>query len=152
MGGPLTGLKVVELVGLGPGPFCGMLLADLGAEVLCVDRIEVARAADPDRPATNAMHRSKRVIGLDLKHTDGPETFLELIEHADAMFEVFRPGVAERLGIGPDACLARNPRLIYGRLTGWGQDGPYANAAGTTSTTSRSPARSSRWVAPASAM
>ena len=130
MGGPLTGLKVVELVGLGPGPFCGMLLADLGAEVLCVDRIEVARAADPERPATNAMHRSKRVIGLDLKHTDGPETFLELIEHADAMFEVFRPGVAERLGIGPDACLARNPRLIYGRLTGWGQNGPYANAAG----------------------
>ena len=130
MGGPLSGLKVVELVGLGPGPFCGMLLADLGAEVLCVDRIEVARAADLDRPATNAMHRSKRVIGLDLKHTDGPETFLELIEHADAMFEVFRPGVAERLGIGPDACLARNPRLIYGRLTGWGQDGPYANAAG----------------------
>jgi alpha-methylacyl-CoA racemase len=130
MGGPLTGLKVVELVGLGPGPFCGMLLADLGAEVLSVDRIEVARAADRDRPATNAMARGKRVIGLDLKHPDGVETFLRLIEHADAMFEVFRPGVAERLGIGPDACLARNPRLIYGRLTGWGQNGPYASAAG----------------------
>ncbi|HZP29709.1 MAG TPA: CaiB/BaiF CoA-transferase family protein [Acidimicrobiia bacterium] len=130
MGGPLTGLRVVELVGLGPGPFCGMLLADLGAEVLCVDRIEVARATDPSRPATNAMHRGKRVVGLDLKHADGPETFLRIVEHADAMFEVFRPGVAERLGIGPDACLARNPRLIYGRLTGWGQEGPYAPAAG----------------------
>jgi alpha-methylacyl-CoA racemase len=130
MGGPLTGCKVIELVGLGPGPFCGMLLADLGAEVLCVDRIEVARAANHERPATNAMARGKRVVGLDLKHPDGVETFLRLIEHADAMFEVFRPGVAERLGIGPDACLARNPRLIYGRLTGWGQDGPYASAAG----------------------
>jgi alpha-methylacyl-CoA racemase len=130
MGGPLSGLKVVELVGLGPGPFCGMLLADLGAEVLCVDRIEVARAVDPDRPATNAMHRGKRVVGLDLKHSDGPETFLRIVERADAMFEVFRPGVAERLGIGPDVCLERNPRLIYGRLTGWGQDGPYAVAAG----------------------
>src|SRR5690242_19644820 len=129
MGGPLSGLKVVELVGLGPGPFCGMLLADLGADVLCVDRIEVARAVDPGRPATNAMHRCKRVIGLDLKHADGPETLLRIVEQADAMFEVFRPGVAERLGIGPDACLARNPRLIYGRLTGWGQDGPYSGAA-----------------------
>jgi alpha-methylacyl-CoA racemase len=130
MGGPLTGLKVVELVGLGPGPFCGMLLADLGAEVLCVDRIEVARAVDPERPATNAMHRGKRVVGLDLKHPDGPGALLRIVEHTDAMFEVFRPGVAERLGIGPDVCRARNPRLIYGRLTGWGQDGPWANAAG----------------------
>ena len=130
MSGPLTGIRVVELVGLGPGPFCGMLLADLGADVLRVDRVATARAVDPGRPATNAMHRSKQAIGLDLKAADGVEAFLRLLETADAAFEVFRPGVAERLGVGPEACLARNPRLIYGRLTGWGQDGPLAAHAG----------------------
>jgi alpha-methylacyl-CoA racemase len=128
--GPLRGTRVVELVGLGPGPFCGMVLADLGAEVLRVDRVETARALDRSRPATNAMHRSKRAVGLDLKAADGVETLLRLVEHADAFFEVYRPGVAERLGIGPDACLDRNPRLVYGRLTGWGQSGPLAGTAG----------------------
>ena len=130
MSGPLTGVRVVELVGLGPGPFCGMLLADLGAEVLRVDRVEAARATNRTRPAANAMHRSKQAVGLDLKSPEGVEAFLRLIEHADAVFEVFRPGVAERLGIGPEPCAARNPRLVYGRLTGWGQSGPLAARAG----------------------
>ena len=127
---PLAGVRVVELVGLGPGPFCGMVLADLGAQVLQVDRAEVARAINHSRPATNAMHRSKRAIGLDLKAAEGVETFLRLTDAADAVIDVFRPGVAERLGIGPDAACARNPRLIYGRLTGYGQDGPLADASG----------------------
>jgi alpha-methylacyl-CoA racemase len=130
MAGPLDGVRVVELVGLGPGPFCGMLLGDLGAEVLRVDRVDAVGAIDRSRPATNAMHRNKRAIALDLKHPDGAESFLRLTEVADAVFEVFRPGVAERLGIGPDACRARNPRLVYGRLTGWGQEGPLADRAG----------------------
>jgi alpha-methylacyl-CoA racemase len=107
-----------------------MLLADLGAEVLRVDRIEAARAADTTRPATNAMHRSKRAIALDLKAPDGVEAFLRLTDAADVAFEVFRPGVVERLVIGPDVACARNPALIYGRLTGWGQDGPLAPKAG----------------------
>ena len=130
MSGPLAGIRVVELVGLGPGPFCGMVLADLGADVLRVDRVEAARAVDWQKPATNPMHRSKRAIGLDLKSPDGVEAFLGLAGHADVVFEVFRPGVAERLGVGPDECRARNPRLVYGRLTGWGQTGPLAAAAG----------------------
>jgi alpha-methylacyl-CoA racemase len=130
MAGPLTGLRVVEMVGLGPGPFCGMLLADMGAEVLRVDRVDAARAVDRSKPATSAMDRGKGAVAVDLKHPEGVETLLRLIEQADAFFEVFRPGVAERLGIGPDTCLARNPRLVYGRLTGWGQDGPLAHAAG----------------------
>jgi len=120
----------VELVGLGPGPFCGMLLADLGAQVLCVDRAEVARATDLTRPATNAMHRSKRAIGIDLKAPAGVDAFLRITDGADALIDVFRPGVAERLGIGPEVVCTRNPRLVYGRLTGWGQDGPLADAAG----------------------
>ncbi len=130
MTGPLAGLRVVELVGLGPGPFCGMLLADLGADVLRVDRVEEASAIDRSRPAGNPMHRGKRAVALDLKHPDGVEAFLRLTDAADAAFEVFRPGVAERLGIGPDDCRRRNPRLVYGRLTGWGQDGPLAARAG----------------------
>ncbi|MCB1003191.1 MAG: CoA transferase [Acidimicrobiales bacterium] len=129
-GGPLDGVRVVELVGLGPGWFTGMMLADLGAEVVRVDRVAEARAVDRSRPATNAMHRGKRSVALDLKQPAGVEAFLRLGEGADAVIEVFRPGVAERLGIGPDACLARNPRLVYGRLTGWGQDGPLAQEAG----------------------
>lgn len=128
--GPLAGIRVVELLGLGPGPFCGMLLADLGAEVLRVDRVDAARAIDRSAPATNAMYRSKRAIGLDLKDPRGVETFLRLTDAADATFEVFRPGVVERLGIGPDEARARNPRLVYGRLTGYGQDGPLASKAG----------------------
>jgi alpha-methylacyl-CoA racemase len=128
--GPLAGIRIVEIVGLGPGPFCGMLLADLGAEVLRVDRADVARGVDRSVPATNAMHRSKRAIGIDLKDPVGVETFLRLTDAADAAFEVFRPGVVERLGIGPDTARARNPRLVYGRLTGYGQDGPLASKAG----------------------
>ena len=130
MPGPLEGLRAVEIVGLGPGPFCGMLLADMGAEVLRVDRVDAARTVDRSKPATSAMDRGKHAIGVDLKHPDGVETLLRLMESADVFFEVFRPGVAERLGIGPDVALARNPGLVYGRLTGWGQDGPYAQAAG----------------------
>jgi len=129
-GGPLEGVRVVELLGLGPGPFCGMLLADLGAEVLRVDRVDAVRAIDASTPATNAMYRSKAAIGLDLKAPSGVETFLRLTDAADAVFEVFRPGVAERLGIGPDVARGRNPRLVYGRLTGYGQDGPLADRAG----------------------
>ena len=128
--GPLAGVRVVELVGLGPGPFCGMLLADLGAQVLRIDRVEAAKAVDRSRPATNAMHRSKQSIGLDLKNRQGVEVFLELCDRADVAFEVFRPGVAERLGIGPETVCARNPRLVYGRLTGFGQSGDLAPRAG----------------------
>jgi alpha-methylacyl-CoA racemase len=129
-GGPLEGVRVVELLGLGPGPFCGMLLADLGAEVLRVDRADAARAVDPSQPATNAMYRSKAALGLDLKSAAGVGAFLRLTDAADAVFEVFRPGVVERLGVGPDVACARNPRLVYGRLTGYGQDGPLAHKAG----------------------
>jgi alpha-methylacyl-CoA racemase len=118
------------MVGLGPGPFCGMLLADMGAEVLRVDRLDAARAIDRSRPATSAMDRGKQAVAIDLKAPGGVDTLLRLVDAADAFFEVWRPGVAERLGIGPDVCLARNPRLVYGRLTGWGQDGPNAHAAG----------------------
>jgi alpha-methylacyl-CoA racemase len=107
-----------------------MLLADMGAEVLRVDRVETARTIDHSRPATSAMDRGKQAVAVDLKHPDGVEALLRLMEEADAFFEVFRPGVAERLGIGPDVAMARNPRLVYGRLTGWGQDGPYAQKAG----------------------
>jgi alpha-methylacyl-CoA racemase len=128
--GPLAGHHVIEITGLGPGPFCGMLLADLGADVLRVERADVARATDHSRPAANAMHRGKRAIGVELKSSDGVATFLRLVEHADALIDVFRPGVAERLGIGPADCHARNPRLVYGRLTGYGQEGPYASMAG----------------------
>lgn len=130
MPGPLSGVRIVEIVGLGPGPFCGMLLADMGAEVLRVDRLDDARAADRSQPATSAMNRGKRSIALDLKRAEGVAAFLRLVEHADACFEVFRPGVAERLGIGPEPCTTRNERLVYGRLTGYGQDGPLAARAG----------------------
>ncbi|MHB8661819.1 MAG: CaiB/BaiF CoA transferase family protein [Acidimicrobiales bacterium] len=125
--GPLAGLRVVEIVGLGPGPFAGMVLADLGAEVLRVDRLT---GADPAGPTGNVLHRGKRSIALDLKHPSGVDALLRLVDQADALIDVFRPGVAERLGFGPDVCLARNPRLIYGRLTGWGQEGPWAGVAG----------------------
>ena len=128
--GPLAGLKVIELVGLGPGPFAGMLLADMGAEVLRIDRVDAARALDRSQPASSAMNRGKWSLALDLKQPKGVATLLRLVDRADAFFEVFRPGVAERLGIGPDVALTRNLKLVYGRLTGWGQDGPYAQAAG----------------------
>jgi alpha-methylacyl-CoA racemase len=123
--GPLDGIRVVEITGIGPGPFCAMLLADMGAEVVRVDR---PAEGDPGWP--QLMARGRRSVVVDLKHERGPEVVLRLVEGADALLEGFRPGVAERLGIGPDACLARNPRLVYGRMTGWGQEGPLRHAAG----------------------
>ncbi|MET9350692.1 CaiB/BaiF CoA transferase family protein [Streptomyces termitum] len=126
--GPLDGVRVVELAGIGPGPFAAMLLADLGADVVRVDRPGgPGLGVDPARDLTN---RNKRSVLVDLKAEDGPAAVLDLVERADVLVEGYRPGVAERLGVGPDACLARNPRLVYGRMTGWGQDGPLAPTAG----------------------
>jgi len=123
--GPLSGLKVVEFAGIGPGPFCGMLLSDLGADVVRIDRKGSGRSSPADVTA-----RGRRSVALDLKQPAAVETCLKLMETADAVFEGFRPGVMERLGLGPEVALARNPRLVYGRMTGWGQTGPYAKAAG----------------------
>ncbi len=123
--GPLDGLRVVELEGLGPAPFCGMMLADMGAEVISITRKSAAGSR-----AAQISERGKRTIALNLKHPDGVAAVLDLCAGADILIEGFRPGVAERLGIGPAACAARNPRLVYGRMTGWGQSGPLANAAG----------------------
>jgi alpha-methylacyl-CoA racemase len=128
--GPLAGITVIEIAGIGPGPFCGMLLADLGADVIRIDRAASVRGGDPERPPADLLNRGRRSVGVDLKSPDGVGVVLELVEKADALIEGFRPGVTERLGIGPDDCLARNPRLVYGRMTGWGQDGPYASTAG----------------------
>ncbi|PRH75813.1 carnitine dehydratase, partial [Streptomyces solincola] len=126
--GPLAGVRVVELAGIGPGPFAAMLLADLGADVVRVDRPGGAGLGiDPARDLTN---RNKRSVLVDLKAGDGPARVLDLAERADILIEGYRPGVAERLGVGPDACHARNPRLVYGRMTGWGQGGPLAPRAG----------------------
>jgi len=130
MAGPLSGVRVIEIAGIGPGPFAAMLLADLGAEVLRIDRAQNVHGGDPAHPPFDVLARSRRSIGVDLKRPEGVETVLRLVEKADALTEGFRPGVMERLGLGPDACLARNPRLVYGRMTGWGQDGPLAQAAG----------------------
>ncbi len=123
--GPLSGLKVLEFAGIGPGPFCGMLLSDLGADVVRIDRKGPGRAAKTDITA-----RGRKSVALDLKSPAAVEACLKLMESADAVFEGFRPGVMERLGLGPDVALARNPKLVFGRMTGWGQTGPYAQAAG----------------------
>jgi alpha-methylacyl-CoA racemase len=128
--GPLAGITVVEIAGIGPGPFCAMMLADMGAEVIRVDRAENVSGGDPANPPADLNNRGRRSIGVDLKNPDGVAVVLDRVEQADALIEGFRPGVAERLGIGPDDCLARNPRLVYGRMTGWGQEGPLAGAAG----------------------
>jgi len=128
--GPLAGLRVVEIAGIGPGPFAAMMLADMGADVVRVDRAASVYGGDPATPPKDVMNRGRRSVAVDLKHPSGVETVLDLVERADALLEGFRPGVTERLGIGPDACLARNPRLVYGRMTGWGQDGPMAQMAG----------------------
>ncbi|GAB2817358.1 CaiB/BaiF CoA transferase family protein [Streptomyces daliensis] len=127
-GGPLKGVRVVELAGIGPGPFAGMVLADLGADVVRVDR--PGGAALGIDPAYDITNRNKRSVVLDLKSEAGRAAVLDMVERADILIEGNRPGVAERLGVGPDACLARNPRLVYGRMTGWGQDGPLAQRAG----------------------
>ncbi|MET2833127.1 CaiB/BaiF CoA transferase family protein [Mesorhizobium shangrilense] len=125
--GVLKGVKIIEMAGLGPGPFCGMLLADLGADVISVER----PAADAGSPRPWALcSRGKRSIIMDLKKPGAVETFLQLIDGADALIEGMRPGVMERLGLGPDVCLARRPSLVYGRMTGWGQSGPLSQAAG----------------------
>lgn len=123
--GPLQGIKVVELAGIGPGPFCGMLLSDMGAEVIRVER-KGARAGGK----FDVLSRGRRTIAVDLKKPEGVEAVLKLVEGADILQEGFRPGVTERLGLGPDVCLARNPKLVYGRMTGWGQYGPMSQAAG----------------------
>jgi alpha-methylacyl-CoA racemase len=130
MSGPLTGVKVLEIAGIGPGPFCGMLLADMGADVLRVDRLQANDLGLPVEPKFDIMSRGRRSIALDLKQSASIQTVLEIAARADALIEGFRPGVTERLGLGPEHCLARNPRLVYGRITGWGQDGPLAQAAG----------------------
>ena len=132
--GPLAGIQVIELPNIGPVQFAGMLLSDLGAEVLRVDRAtDVATGASvaggPSSPYS-VIDRGRRSVGVDLKHPDGAEVVLRLCERADVLLEGFRPGVAERLGVGPDACRARNPRLVYARMTGWGQDGPLAGDVG----------------------
>jgi alpha-methylacyl-CoA racemase len=127
--GPLAGVKVVELAGVGPGPFCAMLLADLGADVVCVDRLSGGGPVGGD-PRYDLLNRGKRSIEVDLKHELGPELVQRLVTRADVLIEGYRPGVAERLRVGPEECWARNPRLVYGRMTGWGQEGPLARTAG----------------------
>lgn len=127
-GGPLSGLRVVELAGIGPGPFAAMLLADLGAEVISVERPDGGGSvisADQD-----ALRRGRRSVILDLRRPEGARAVLDLVSRADVLIEGYRPGVAERLGLGPDECWARNPRLVYGRMTGWGQEGPLSHSAG----------------------
>jgi len=128
--GPLAGYKVIEFVGIGPGPFCGMLLSDMGADVLRLDRTRPSGLGFDAPVAYDVTARGRRSVSVDTKDPKGVEVALRLIEGADALIDPFRPGVMERLGIGPDACFARNPKLIYGRMTGWGQDGPMAPAAG----------------------
>jgi alpha-methylacyl-CoA racemase len=128
--GPLDGMKVIEVAGIGPGPFCAMMLADMGAEVIRVDRASRVRPRDPATPPADVLNRGRRSVAIDLGQPDGIVTLLRLVEQADAVIEGFRPGVAERLGFGPEVCLERNPNLVYGRMTGWGQDGPLAQAPG----------------------
>ena len=123
--GPLTGTRVLELEAIGPVPFCAMVLGDLGADVIRIDR--PGGSGDPLR---TLMGRNRRSIAVDLKHPEGPEVVMRLVERADVLVEGMRPGVAERLGVGPTVCLERNPRLVYGRMTGWGREGPYAHQAG----------------------
>src|SRR3984885_1027972 len=135
--GPLSGVKIIELAGIGPAPYTCMMLADAGAQVLrlerapagAVERGEEMRAAGAG-PYWDLLNRSRPSVGIDLKNPDAVELVLGLVAEADGLIEGFRPGVAERLGVGPDACFARNPRLVYGRMTGWGQTGPLAQSAG----------------------
>ncbi len=132
MNGPLHGIKVIELAGVGPGPFCAMLLADLGATVIRIDKPSIpGREVGVEKPLKYSPElRNRYTVTLDLKDPRAVEALLELVDEADALIEVSRPGVAERLGIGPDVCLDRNPRLVYGRMTGWGQSGPLAPRVG----------------------
>ena len=128
--GPLSGIKVIEVAGIGPGPFTAMMLSDMGADVIRVDRAQQVSGGDPSSPPADVFNRGRRSIALDLKSAEGLEVLLDMVAEADALIEGFRPGVTERLGFGPDVCLERNPKLVYGRMTGWGQEGPYAETAG----------------------
>ncbi len=128
--GPLSGVRIVEFGGIGPGPMCAMLLADLGAEVVRIDRTEPHGLGTPRPDRFNILKRSRPSVSIDLKRTEGVEAALRLIDQADALIEGFRPGTMERMGLGPQVCLERNPRLAFGRMTGWGQDGPLSMAAG----------------------
>ena len=129
MAGPLSGVRILEIAGIGPGPFAAMMLADMGAEVVRVERAQAVREG-ASGAHWDVMLRGRRNVALDLKNPAGAEALLALVERADALIEGFRPGVMERLGVGPEQCLARNPKLVFGRMTGWGQEGPYANSAG----------------------
>lgn len=128
--GPLQGIKIVEIVGLGPGPFGAMLLADMGADVIRIDRPGGGTFGAYDQPQLDFLNRNKRSVCVNLKTEEGKETVLKMLEQADAILEGFRPGVMEKLGLGPDVCLARNPALVFGRMTGWGQEGPWSETAG----------------------
>jgi alpha-methylacyl-CoA racemase len=128
--GPLEGFKIIEIAGIGPGQFAGMLLADMGASVVRIERPVQGEAVFAADARFNLMNRSRPLIGVDLKTQQGVQLVLDLCEDADAIFEGFRPGVMERLGLGPDACMTRNPKLVYGRMTGWGQQGPLAETIG----------------------
>ncbi len=128
--GPLEGIRIVELAGIGPAPMACMLLSDLGADILRIDRLVAADLGLPGDPKKEVLNRGRRSAAVDLKSAEGVELVLRLAEQADVLIEGFRPGVTERMGLGPDVCRARNPGLVYGRMTGWGQDGPLAHAAG----------------------
>jgi alpha-methylacyl-CoA racemase len=128
--GPLSGYKIIELAGIGPGPMCCMLLSDLGAEVLRIDRVTPADLGTPRPYQYNLLNRGRRSVAVDLKQPKGVEVVLRMVDRADALVEGFRPGVTERLGLGPKDCFNRNRRLVYGRMTGWGQEGPIAHASG----------------------
>lgn len=128
--GPLNGVTILEIAGIGPGPFAGMMLSDMGADVIRIDRADRVKPRQSDEPPKDVLARGRRSVAVDLKNPEGIETVLALVEKADALIEGFRPGVMERLGLGPEVCQARNPKLVYGRMTGWGQEGPLARAAG----------------------
>ena len=128
--GPLSGIKIIEVAGIGPGPFAAMMLSDMGADVIRVDRAANAMGGDPANPPSDILNRGRRSIAIDLKSPQGMGVLMDLVAQADGLIEGFRPGVAERLGFGPEACAERNPKLVFGRMTGWGQDGPYAPTAG----------------------
>jgi alpha-methylacyl-CoA racemase len=128
--GPLTGYRVIEFAGIGPGPMCAMLLSDMGADVLRIDRTSAAGLGISMRTKFDLLNRGRRSVAFDLKKPEAIDAVKRLVEKADALIEGFRPGVMERLGLSPDQCLARNPRLVFGRMTGWGQEGPLAEAAG----------------------
>jgi alpha-methylacyl-CoA racemase len=128
--GPLSGYRIIEIAGIGPGPFAAMMLADMGAEVIRVERAQSVKGAAPATAHWDTLLRGRKNIAIDLKNPQGVEALLQLVEKADAIIEGFRPGVMERLGIGPTECAKRNPKIVFGRMTGWGQDGPYAPLAG----------------------